>query len=41
MPQIKEGIEVGYVAHLARIDLTDEETKLFQEQLDQVLLYVE
>jgi aspartyl-tRNA(Asn)/glutamyl-tRNA(Gln) amidotransferase subunit C len=34
-------MDVGYVAHLARIDLTDEETTLFQGQLDQVLHYVE
>ena len=41
MPEVNEGMNVGYVAHLARIDLTDEETKLFQGQLDQVLHYVE
>ena len=41
MPEAKEGMDVGYVAHLARIDLTDEETTLFQGQLDQVLHYVE
>ena len=41
MPEAKEGMDVGYVAHLARIDLTDEETALFQGQLDQVLHYVE
>ena len=34
-------MDVSYVAHLARIDLTEEETALFQEQLDQVLDYVE
>lgn len=34
-------IDVSYVANLARIQLTDEETKLFQGQLDQVLEYVE
>ncbi len=41
MPETKEGMDVGYVAHLARIDLTPEETKLFQGQLEQVLHYVE
>lgn len=41
MSESKEGMDVGYVAHLARIDLTDEETALFQGQLDQVLHYVE
>lgn len=34
-------IDVSYVANLARIQLTDEETTLFQGQLDQVLDYVE
>jgi len=34
-------MDVSYVANLARIELTDEETKLFQGQLDQVLEYVE
>ena len=41
MSEAKEGMDVGYVAHLARIDLTDEETARFQGQLDQVLHYVE
>jgi len=41
MPEAKEGMDVGHVAHLARIDLTGEETALFQGQLDQVLHYVE
>ena len=41
MSEANEGMDVGYVAHLARIDLTDEETVLFQGQLDQVLHYVE
>jgi aspartyl-tRNA(Asn)/glutamyl-tRNA(Gln) amidotransferase subunit C len=36
-----EGMDVGYVANLARIELTDEETALFQGQLNQVLHYVE
>lgn len=34
-------IDVSYVATLARIDLTAEETALFQGQLDQILEYVE
>jgi aspartyl-tRNA(Asn)/glutamyl-tRNA(Gln) amidotransferase subunit C len=34
-------IDVSYVANLARIDLTEEETALFQGQLDQILEYVE
>jgi len=34
-------MDVSYVANLARIELTDEETMLFQGQLDQVLEYVE
>ena len=41
MSEVNEGMDVGYVAHLARIDLTPEETTLFQGQLDQVLHYVE
>ena len=35
------GMDVGYVARLARIDLTAEETELFQSQLGQVLEYVD
>jgi aspartyl-tRNA(Asn)/glutamyl-tRNA(Gln) amidotransferase subunit C len=34
-------MDVSYIAHLARINLTEEETRLFQGQLDQVLTYVE
>lgn len=34
-------MDVSYIAHLARIHLTEEETRLFQGQLDQVLTYVE
>ena len=41
MSEENQGMDVGYVAHLARIDLTAEETALFQSQLDQVLHYVE
>lgn len=41
MSENNEGMDVGYVAKLACIDLTEEETTLFQGQLDQVLHYVE
>ena len=41
MSENHEGMDVGYVAKLACIDLTEEETALFQGQLDQVLHYVE
>ena len=41
MSESEKGMDVGYVAHLARINLTEEETRLFQGQLDQVLQYVE
>ena len=41
MSESKQGMDVGYVANLARINLTDEEKTLFQGQLDQVLHYVE
>ena len=34
-------MDVSYIANLARIQLTDEETTLFQGQLNQVLEYVE
>ncbi len=34
-----ESIDVAYVAQLARIDLTDEETRLFQGQLAHILDY--
>ena len=33
--------DVGYVAQLARLHLTPEETELFQKQLGDVLLYAE
>ena len=36
-----DGIDVGYVAKLACIELTEAEKVLFQGQLDQVLHYVE
>ena len=41
MSETHEGMDVGYVAKLACIDLTEEETTLFQGQLDQVLHYVD
>ena len=34
-------IDVAHVARLARLNLTEEETKLFQEQLRRVLEYAE
>ena len=34
-------IDVAHVAKLARLDLTEEETKLFQAQLGRVLEYAE
>lgn len=34
-------IDVGYVAKLARLTLTEEETELFQKQLGDVLQYAE
>lgn len=34
-------IDVGYAATLARLNLTDEETQLFQTQLQQVLTYAD
>ena len=34
-------LDVGYVARLARINLTEEEANAFQKQLDDVLTYVE
>lgn len=41
MSEINQGMDVGYVAKLACIDLTEEEKGLFQGQLDQILKYVE
>jgi aspartyl-tRNA(Asn)/glutamyl-tRNA(Gln) amidotransferase subunit C len=37
----KSEIDVGYVAKLARLNLSDEETQLFQKQLGDVLQYAE
>jgi aspartyl-tRNA(Asn)/glutamyl-tRNA(Gln) amidotransferase subunit C len=34
-------LDVAYVARLARINLTEDEAKIFQKQLDDVLKYVE
>ena len=34
-------LDVAYVAKLARLNLTEAETQLFQKQLDEVLEYVE
>ena len=34
-------LDVAYVAKLARINLTEDEAKIFQKQLDDVLTYVE
>jgi aspartyl-tRNA(Asn)/glutamyl-tRNA(Gln) amidotransferase subunit C len=36
-----EHLDVAYVANLARLNLTAEETALFQKQLGDVLAYVE
>lgn len=38
MPEPRE-IDVAHVARLARLDLTPEETRLYQKQLEQVLDY--
>ncbi|TAM74142.1 Asp-tRNA(Asn)/Glu-tRNA(Gln) amidotransferase subunit GatC [bacterium] len=35
------GIDVRYVARLARLDLTEEEATLYQRQLDRLLEHVE
>jgi aspartyl-tRNA(Asn)/glutamyl-tRNA(Gln) amidotransferase subunit C len=37
----KTDLDVGYVAKLARLNLSDEETQLFQKQLADVLQYAE
>jgi aspartyl-tRNA(Asn)/glutamyl-tRNA(Gln) amidotransferase subunit C len=34
-------LDVAYIARLARINLTEDEAKVFQKQLDGVLKYVE
>ncbi|MEI6971307.1 MAG: Asp-tRNA(Asn)/Glu-tRNA(Gln) amidotransferase subunit GatC [bacterium] len=38
--EVNDGIDVGYVAKLARLDLTDEELRSFQEQLRDIVGYV-
>ncbi len=38
---MSQNIDVGYVSELARIALSDEETKLFQGQLELIVNYVE
>jgi aspartyl-tRNA(Asn)/glutamyl-tRNA(Gln) amidotransferase subunit C len=35
------GLDVAYVAHLARLHLTDDEVSLFQGQMEQIVRYVE
>lgn len=37
--QAAEHMDVRYVAHLARLDLTDAEAERFQSQLDQIVAY--
>jgi aspartyl-tRNA(Asn)/glutamyl-tRNA(Gln) amidotransferase subunit C len=41
MSETTQKMDVGYVAKLACMELTEEEKSLFQSQLDQVLEYVE
>lgn len=36
-----DGLDVAYVAHLARLHLTDDEISLFQGQMEQIVHYVE
>jgi len=36
-----KGLDVAYVAHLARLQLTDAEIDLFQGQMEQIVHYVE
>lgn len=38
--QANAGIDVSYVANLARLHLSDEETRTFQGQLEQIVDYV-
>ena len=35
------GLDVAYVAHLARVHLADDEIALFQGQMEQIVHYVE
>jgi len=39
-PPDLDHVDVGYVANLARIDLTEEETRRFQGELDAVVAYI-
>ena len=39
--QSADKIDVSYVAHLARMYLSDDERDLFQSQLEQILAYVD
>jgi aspartyl-tRNA(Asn)/glutamyl-tRNA(Gln) amidotransferase subunit C len=39
-PSSSESMKVGYVAHLARLELTEDETARFQPQLDRILEFV-
>ncbi len=36
-----DGLDVAYVAHLARLELTADEVALFQPQMDEIIGYVE
>lgn len=36
-----EHIDVNYVAELARLELTPEESKTFSKQLDEILVYID
>ena len=38
---VNQKIDVGYVAELARLELTDEEKSVFQGQLEDIVKYVE
>ena len=40
-PMANQKIDVGYVAELARLELTDEEKAVFQGQLEDIVKYVE
>ncbi len=37
----RDALDVAYVAHLARLDLTPEEVTTFQRQLSQIVAYVQ
>jgi aspartyl-tRNA(Asn)/glutamyl-tRNA(Gln) amidotransferase subunit C len=40
LPSAAPSIDVAYVAHLARLQLSDDEIRTFQAQLEQVVEYV-